>query len=633
MELTPLFALPETGQVRKSKVYARLFRTHRTSHNRATPTRVAPARVEAESGDQSDLQFPAWKEWIVATLVLVSVLWLAALPGLQPGTSVSPIGGYTSTDRLYGSTNAGVAQPITLSDPSPVYLHYPYDQFDADAFRQHQLPVWNPYNAAGVPLLAQTQSNPFNPLKLLYYLFPHDRGYDLYLLARLLVAGLGTFAFARVLGLRFSGALVAALVFSYSGATLGHFTLIDTNVYVLVPSLLLALETLARRPRISSALLTGLAAGLVVLSGHLEVALLALLAGIVYYLAQVAHLRRGGWRSIRVALLAALTFLGLIALPLLCFRELLSVGSGYSQLAPEAVTWSYHAAAAAWPFLMHLLFPTALPMRIYNVGVGGLASILALIGFFSSGWRRFPALVALLIYCFILLFALPIGGVLALVPVNIYAFYGIVSFALAAAVFAGLGVEQLSRMAARSWHWHWHRLLFASSLIIAGVVFTISLAFAPEGGKIAVGSMQQDGWPAPISWSAQQVAPGSPLWQIKLSRLGYNQRGTLNTDTHTVSFDDYGWYLEKIPTLTVTEREVYFRRPYTVGTLQQFHARVFPNPNPGVRPVHGATLFLILLVAWLGVEFARQWRIRLHAPRLLAAMTLAIVVSLQGNCI
>jgi len=585
--------------------------------------------MKAESDDASRLSFPSWGEWIAATVVLVFVSWLAAFPGLQPGTSVGTAGTYTSTDRLYGTAYAGITPPLALNDPSPSYLNYPYDQFDAEAFRQHQFPVWNPYNAAGVPLLAQAQSNPFNPLKLVYYLFPHSRGYDLFLLARLLVAGLGTFAFARILGLRFLSALVAALAFSYSGAVLGHFTLTDTHVYVILPLLLLALETLARRPQPSSALLGGLAAALVVLSGHLEVALLALAAGTVYYLARVAHLRRGGWRNIPAAFLAVLTFLGVVALPLLCFRELLSVGSGYSQLAPGKTTWAVHAQIAAWPFLMHLLFPTALPMRANNAGLGGLASVLALVGFFSCGWRRFPALIVLCVYCFILLFILPFGGVFVFVPANVYAHYGIASFALATAVFAGLGIEKLSGLDRHARDWPWHRLLFASGLIIAGVIFTISLAFAPEGGKIAVGSVLQDGWPAPISWSAQQVVPGSPLWQVKLFRLGYNQRGMLNTETHTFSVDEYGWYIEKIPTLTLTEKDVYFRRPNTVGTLQQFHARLFPNPNPGVRPVHGAALFLVLLVAWLSVECAQQWRRRRRSPSILAAIALVTVIFLS----
>jgi len=367
-------------------------------------------------------------EYVLAGMLLLCVLWLTTIQDFKSDRSLFSGGTNAYLDPVYGPPDSTLVSAISVNDFSPVWLSYPYDIFNARSFAQHSFPDWNPYNGAGAPILAQGQSNPFNPLKLIYYLTGDSRGYDLFLLSRLFVAGLATFAFARLIGLGFSSALAAALIFTYSGTSLGQFPYSDTHVNVLLPLLLLGFELLARNPRIPEALLCGLSAALIVLSGHPEPALLCLVAGCIYYAVRVCQLRRTfDWRRATWAVpLALVAFLGIVAMPILSFKELITESSGYSQARPVGTVWANHFLNAGWPFIAHLMFPTSRPMTRFNPGVGAFAFGLALIGLIARGARRFPAIVALLVFSFALLFLLPDGGVYILIPVNVYAFWSCV---------------------------------------------------------------------------------------------------------------------------------------------------------------------------------------------------------------
>src|SRR5690349_18352149 len=52
----------------------------------------------------------------------------------------------------------------------PVRQQYPWKNLAISAEKMVNLPLWNPYNFSGTPLLANLQSGPFYPLNLLFFL-------------------------------------------------------------------------------------------------------------------------------------------------------------------------------------------------------------------------------------------------------------------------------------------------------------------------------------------------------------------------------------------------------------------------------------------------------------------------------
>jgi len=59
------------------------------------------------------------------------------------------------------------ARAPTIWDPSPSALNSVADRFSAESLASFELPLWNPYHALGMPLLAEVHPVVPSPLRLL----------------------------------------------------------------------------------------------------------------------------------------------------------------------------------------------------------------------------------------------------------------------------------------------------------------------------------------------------------------------------------------------------------------------------------------------------------------------------------
>jgi len=80
-----------------------------------------------------------------------------------------------------------------------------------------QLPLWNPYNALGMPLAFNWQSAVFSLPNLVGYLFPLRLMYTVQVLMTLCLAGTGAYVLGRVLRLSVLACALAGTVFELSG--------------------------------------------------------------------------------------------------------------------------------------------------------------------------------------------------------------------------------------------------------------------------------------------------------------------------------------------------------------------------------------------------------------------------------
>jgi len=85
------------------------------------------------------------------------------------------------------------------------------------ALRTFQLPLWNPYEALGLPLFAQMMHSVLHPVSILGAFLCPGAGMDLYIVVYFALAALGAAVLARVLGVSRSAALVAAFGYGLSG--------------------------------------------------------------------------------------------------------------------------------------------------------------------------------------------------------------------------------------------------------------------------------------------------------------------------------------------------------------------------------------------------------------------------------
>lgn len=357
---------------------------------------------------------PRIREHVFALLYLSLMLVLAVGEGLLPGRSLTMAYDLALSDQAYGSYSAvGPLDPIAPrairpSDSSPTWFAYPMDVLAARQFHAGEWPTWNPFNGFGAPHLAAGESAPFFPLKLLFYLAAATpastmAAYGWFLAARLLVAGIGAYAYARSIGIGLAGALVSAQGFMFCGFVLTDFQHVDSTPTVLLPLVAWTIEAVFRRLP-GAAVACGLALGITALSGHPESALFVLLGTGVYAFARLLTVARERLPVARGALgrLTGAALLGLAlscigALPLL---ELMRARPSYVS-AGNTTTVSLHTAAEQyWGLAAGYLFWPVIaqdhPLRprsyffIVNLFGGPLVVWAVCLRFFGA-LRRLPA--------------------------------------------------------------------------------------------------------------------------------------------------------------------------------------------------------------------------------------------------
>jgi hypothetical protein len=202
--------------------------------------------------------------------------------------------------------------PVNGTD-SPV-MEEPVYEFIKLNLRKGILPLWNPHQACGYPLIGMIEVGMFYPLMFILYLLPELFAWDIMILARFLVAGCFTYWFMRTLGLKTIPSLCSAVAFMLSGPLLSlqYWT---TNVDITTPLILLSIERLLRKKRPVDTALLSAAVTLSVLGGHPEHILLVNVYCLCFFLYRVFVLRHSvsPQQAVKHGLLAYLLAAGLSA--------------------------------------------------------------------------------------------------------------------------------------------------------------------------------------------------------------------------------------------------------------------------------------------------------------------------------
>ena len=148
---------------------------------------------------------------------------------------------------------------------------YPYRAYAAQAIREGQIPLWNPYLFLGVPFVANAQSAVFYPLNLALAALPAPKLVAWSIVLHVALGAALAYLYARLV-LRASPlpALLGASAFALGGFLSGQVEHINQlNVSAWFPLLLLLWE-LRRRARWPALLGLGVTIGLGLLAGHAQ---------------------------------------------------------------------------------------------------------------------------------------------------------------------------------------------------------------------------------------------------------------------------------------------------------------------------------------------------------------------------
>ena len=98
------------------------------------------------------------------------------------------------------------------------------DYFVVSAYRDGEMPLWNPYTMAGHPIYADGVTRTLSPFLLFYKFFDVPLGYSLARITELILAAIFMYIFLVAIGVSAGGALMGALVFELSAHSMLHLT-------------------------------------------------------------------------------------------------------------------------------------------------------------------------------------------------------------------------------------------------------------------------------------------------------------------------------------------------------------------------------------------------------------------------
>ncbi len=271
--------------------------------------------------------------------LLVVFLW-------QPITSG---GYYATTDLLQASELLRVApEGYTAENPllgDPVWQMHPWLEWNRDRLGRGDLPVWNPYNAAGAPHLANNVSAVLSPFSLPFYALPFRIALFVAAGFKLFVLGLFTYLFLRRVRLSHLAGALGAVAFMFSAYNVLWLNWPHPGAAICLPAGLYLVEVSLQAPdrRRRWAALAAYA-GIVAwafLAGHPETLFFSL--GLVLAYAALRLVVDGAPTRLRLRQAAELTSAtvlgaGLSAVQTLPFLEYLLRSTAYAEGSTRALT-------------------------------------------------------------------------------------------------------------------------------------------------------------------------------------------------------------------------------------------------------------------------------------------------------
>lgn len=129
----------------------------------------------------------------------------------------------------------------------PVRQQYPWRFLTVSTEKSFTLPLWNPYNMAGTPLLANLQSASFYPLNILLFLPDFNTWWSIIILLQPLLAGLFMYLYLINIKLTKSSSFFGAFIYAFCGFSIAWLEWGNIgHVALWLPLILLSIDKIFR---------------------------------------------------------------------------------------------------------------------------------------------------------------------------------------------------------------------------------------------------------------------------------------------------------------------------------------------------------------------------------------------------
>jgi hypothetical protein len=305
-----------------------------------------------------------------------------------PIPSDTIVGLYYPFRDAYFKTNPNGLPYKNFLVTDPVRQQIPWKSLAIEAEKQLNLPIWNPYNFAGAPLLGNFQSGAFYPLNLLFFALPFSVAWSLFILLQPLLAGFFLFFYLLNLKLNKAASFLGAITFSFCGFSVAWMewgTILSTALWL--PLILLAIdkifETSNLKPKTSNIKVIGWYTILVFslvsafFAGHLQTFFyLSLLAAFYFFIRWFQYDKK--LKTLGAFLIAGVLFLGLTLpqwLPTLQFISL-------SARNVDLIGWKQVGWFIPWQNLIQFIAPDFFgnPATLNYYGIWNYGEFIGYIG-------------------------------------------------------------------------------------------------------------------------------------------------------------------------------------------------------------------------------------------------------------
>ncbi len=185
------------------------------------------------------------KSGLVLILVFAIVFFYLPffLTSKLPIPSDSIVGLYHPYRDFYSNTypNGIPFKNFLITDP--VRQTYVWRELAVEIFKSGNIPLWNPYEMSGKPLLGNFQSSVFYPLNILFFVLPFSLGWSFLIFTQTLLFGLFTFYYLRNLKFHSFTCLLSAIAIAFSGFSISWLewgNIISTALWL--PLILLSID-------------------------------------------------------------------------------------------------------------------------------------------------------------------------------------------------------------------------------------------------------------------------------------------------------------------------------------------------------------------------------------------------------
>jgi hypothetical protein len=232
---------------------------------------------------------------------------------------------------------------------------YPFKVFAFDLIKHLQLPLWNPYNGSGMPLLAAINPGYFDPFNVFYLVFSSPLAWTLIIILETVLIGAFTFLYAKSIKLNNQASILTAVIFTLSGAVITRLVYSEFTLgFALLPFSLYLLEKFKSKLQIKYLALLSISVGTLLISTHFQYSLYILAFINLYWIARCGYEKSvSGVKKLLLPFIFIVLGLGLSAIQLAPTFELFK----YANLNTGSSSFIFDTGLVPLRHLLTLFIP------------------------------------------------------------------------------------------------------------------------------------------------------------------------------------------------------------------------------------------------------------------------------------